>query len=158
MSFKFKICRYKTSNLIEVSNLIKNTFTKYNSKNETKKGVMYYINYYDPDKSLDSIKKSFNKSKLFFLAKKNNKIIGIIRGNPSRVGNLFIKVGYHNLGIGKKLFVKFEKECIKNDSKFIKARSSIYAIPFYEKMGFKKTTGVRILHGLKTQPMKKTLR
>ena len=33
----------------------------------------------------------------------------------------------------------------------------MYAVPFYQKIGYKKTTGIRNLHGLKVQPMKKVL-
>jgi hypothetical protein len=36
-----------------------------------------------------------------------------------------------------------------------KITASLYAVPFYSKMGCKKTTGIRSFHGLKVQPMKK---
>jgi hypothetical protein len=36
-------------------------------------------------------------------------------------------------------------------------RSSLYATPFYESVGYKKTTGIRHFHGLRIQPMKKIL-
>jgi hypothetical protein len=37
-------------------------------------------------------------------------------------------------------------------------RGSLYATPFYQSMGYRKTTGVRKLHGLKIQPMRKELK
>ncbi len=51
---------------------------------------------------------------------------------------------------------KFEKEAKKNSS-YIKTRASLFAVPFYRKMGYKKTTGIRKFKGLKIQPMKKIL-
>jgi len=55
------------------------------------------------------------------------------------------------------LILKFEKVCIKKGSKIIKIRASVYATPFYQKLGYKKTTGIRKFKGLKHYSMKKTL-
>jgi hypothetical protein len=39
----------------------------------------------------------------------------------------------------------------------IRIRSSLYAVPFYRKLGYKKSTGVRGFKGLKMQPIIKKL-
>ena len=39
----------------------------------------------------------------------------------------------------------------------IKIRASLYATSFYEKLGYKKTTGTRPFYGFKIQPMSKKL-
>ena len=56
------------------------------------------------------------------------------------------------------LVKKFERNAQKYGSKKIKIRASLFAVPFYKKMGYKKTTGIRNFKGLKIQPMKKILK
>ncbi len=49
-----------------------------------------------------------------------------------------IHSGLSKKGIGKKLVKHFEKEAIKLGAKEIKIRASLYATPFYQKIGYKK--------------------
>jgi GNAT superfamily N-acetyltransferase len=81
----------------------------------------------------------------------------MIRGRPERITNLYVDGKYHKRGVGRLLLNKFEAEAKKLKSKEIKTRASLYAAPFYEKMGYKKTTGVRNFRGLKIWPMKKII-
>ena len=53
---------------------------------------------------------------------------------------------------------KFENEAKKWGSKEIKIRASLFSVLFYERIGYKKTTGTRNFMGLKIQPMKKVLK
>lgn len=153
-----KIRKYKKVDLEEVANLIYKTFKKFNS-NEKTKGVEEYSEFYTPRKeNLYQINKQFSKSNIFLVAENNEQIIGLIRGNKERISNLFVGGDYHKKGIGTKLIIAFEKEALKNNSKLIKAAVQPYAIPFYLKMGYKKTTGIRIRYGLKIQPMQKRLK
>ena len=48
----------------------------------------------------------------------------------------------------------FEKDCRNLGARKYRIISALYAVPFYERMGCKKSTGVRAIHGLKVQPMK----
>lgn len=95
-------------------------------------------------------------SPIFFLAIDKQKIVGMIRGTENRIINLFVLGSYHGKGIGKKLVEKFEMEARKGNSKIIKIRSSLFAISFYEKMGYKKSTGIKNFKGIKIQPMWKS--
>jgi len=154
-----KIRKYKNSDLKEASDLIRNTFKRFNSRDATKKGVRDYIESYTlKEKNIEKIKKRFSRTSIFFVAEENKKIIGLIRGNPERISNLFVKADYHKKKIGKKLVERFEKEAIKKKSKLIKLKASIYSVPFYQRMGYKKTTGTRYISELKIQPMQKSLR
>lgn len=81
----------------------------------------------------------------------------MIRGRKGRIINLFVVGKHHQKGIGKLLVNRFELESRKQGSKEIKVRASLYAVPFYQKMGYKKTTGIRNFRGLKVWPMRKEL-
>ena len=152
------IHKYNPSDLQEIANLIRETFRKFNSKEGNKKGIKKYLDYYDTRKNINKIKQTFSKNTIFFVIKKKNKIIGLIRGRKNKIENLFVKGEYHKRGIGKKLVEKFEKEAKKQKSKEIMIRASLYSVPFYKKMGYKKTTGMRNIKGIKIQPMKKRLK
>jgi len=155
----FRIRKFKKADTRKVALLIIKTFRKFNTKKRHKKGaVQKYINYYDTKKnSFNKLYKNISKTPIFFLAIDKEKIVGIIRGKSQRIINLYVDGGYQKKGIGKALINKFEKEARKNKSKEIKIRASSYAVPFYKKMGYKKTTGIRFFIGLIINPMKKSL-
>jgi len=152
------IRKFKSSDTYSAAKLVSETFKKYNCLEGTKEAVAQYVNFYNPDKNnLDKIKVTFSKTEIFFVAIENNKIIGIIRGKKNMVTNLFVNGKYHKNGIATNLLKRFEKECIKKGSKEIKLKASLYGTPFYQKSGYKKTTGMRTFNGLKIYPMKKNL-
>ncbi len=140
---------------------IKNSvFRKFNnSEYFEKEAIDWYLGLTNPKMSDEELLKAFRTSdkSIFYVAEENDKIVGYIKGSADRIANLFVKGETHKRGVGKKLVELLEKEAKKQNSKEIKIKSSIYAVPFYQKMGYKKTTGVRNFHGLKIQPMKKTL-
>jgi len=153
-----KIRRFKISDTIPVASLISKTFATFNNKEGTKKAVQIYIDHYNPKKNdVDNIKKGFLRTPLFFVAENKGKIIGIIRGTKNRVTNLFVDGKHHGKGIGKKLTQKFEREAKRHHSKEIRIKASLFAIKFYQRAGYKKTTGLRNFMGLKVQPMVKVL-
>lgn len=154
-----KTSKFQKKDTLEVTNLIINTFKKFNSNDVfNQNGVKWYLNFYDPKtKSIDEIYSTFKKSPISFIVKENNIIIGTIRGTKNKITDLFVDKKHHKKGIGKKLMLKYEEEAIKQGSKYIKLQSSPYAIEFYKRLGYKKTTGIRNFKGLKINPMKKIL-
>ena len=92
------------------------------------------------------------------MAERDGQIVGMLRAVDNRIVNLFVNGRYHHSGIGKKLLQRYEKECRTLGYGTIVLRSQLYAVPFYQTCGFKKTTGIRNRDGLTIQPMKKILR
>jgi hypothetical protein len=153
-----KIRKFKKDDTYQTAFLIAQTYKKYCSNEGSKKAIQNYIDRVDPNKNeLSDLEKNFLNSDLIYLATHKNEIIGMIRGRKNRITNLFVNGKYHKQGIGGKLVKKFETKIKKSDNHEIKIRASIYAAPFYKKMGYKKTTGERTFHGLKIQPMKKII-
>ncbi len=153
-----KIRKFKKSDIEEVVNLIRDVYKEFNNKEGTKEAVQKYIDYYDPSKNPKAkLIERFLNDKIFYVATKNNKIIGIIRGQTNKITNLFVNGKHHKQGIGKKLVTKFETDAKKQGAKEIKIKASLYATKFYQKLGYKKTTGIRNFRGLKMQPMLKKL-
>jgi GNAT superfamily N-acetyltransferase len=89
-------------------------------------------------------------------------IVGVLRGSPGRLRSLFVRGDHHRQGIGRALLERFEGASARLGSETIRLASSLYAVPFYQRMGYKKSTGVRAGwsfegRGLRWQPMKKVL-
>jgi GNAT superfamily N-acetyltransferase len=91
-----------------------------------------------------------------------DEIVGVLRGRPGRLQSLFVRGDHHRQGVGRALLEHFEQACASLGSEAIRLASSLYAVPFYQRMGYKKSTGVRNGwsfqgRGLLWQPMKKVL-
>lgn len=151
---KYKTIKINDANSLEISQLIIKTFSKFNNKEGDKKSVTNFISSISPEaSSLEEITKKFKMLPINIGAYYNDKLIGVIRGKKDRIINLFIDESFHGQGIGQKLVKLFEKKAKELDSNMIKIRSSLYASVFYQKQGYKKTTGVRKFHGIKVQPL-----
>ena len=99
---------------------------------------------------------------IVLVAEEDGKIAGALRGKKGRLQSLFVLGECHGQGIGRQLVRRFEDICLKLGSKQVTLASSLFAVPFYQRMGYKKSTGVRegkSFHGagLRFQPMKKIL-
>ncbi len=103
------------------------------------------------------------QASMVFVAEKDGEIVGVLRGRTDKLQSLFVRGDLHRQGIGRRLVERFEHECIGQGAVEIKLMSTLYAVPFYQAMGYKKSTGVRKMNsfegeGLPYQPMKKVLR
>jgi len=102
------------------------------------------------------------RSAIGYVAEKNGNIVGVLRGRLGRIASLFVGGDFHRRGIGRRLVGRFEDKCLRQGGSVVKVASTLYAVPFYTKLGYKKTTGVRAGWsfegtGLIYQPMKKVL-
>jgi len=152
--------KFKKRDIRQIAEIKNSVFSKFNSSEYFRKDAIdWYLDFTNPKKSDEELLEAFHISdkSIFYVAEENERIIGYIKGSKDRIGNLFVLGSSHKKGVGKKLIELLEKEAKKQNSKKIKIKSSIYAVPFYQKMGYKKTTGVRNLHNLKIQPMKKII-
>jgi GNAT superfamily N-acetyltransferase len=99
---------------------------------------------------------------MVFVAEDAGEIVGVLRGRPDKLQSLFVRKDHHRQGIGRALVAHFERECRRREAIAIKVQATLFAIPFYQSVGYKKTTGVRscrIFEGTRFpyQPMQKVL-
>ncbi len=102
------------------------------------------------------------RAEMVFVAEDEGQIVGVLRCRPARLQSLFVRQDHHRQGIGRNLVDRCEQECARRGSSVIHLAATLYAIPFYESVGYKKSTGIRNGwsfegHGLKYQPMRKGL-
>ena len=99
-------------------------------------------------------------SPMLYVAIEDSKIVGVLRGRENVLASLFVDGDYHRRGIGRQLVARFERDSRARGVEWIRVASTLYAVAFYQSMGYKKTTGIRRCHSfegsdLKQQPMKK---
>jgi len=102
------------------------------------------------------------RTEMIFVAEDGDQIVGVLRCKPGRLQSLFVREDHHRQGIGRKLVERCEQECTIRGSKEIRLAATLYAVPFYQTVGYKKSTGIRNGwsfdgEGLKYQPMKKDI-
>jgi len=102
------------------------------------------------------------RAAMVFVAEDRGEIVGVLRGKSDKLQSLFVREDHHRRGVGRQLVERFEQECRQQNSAEIKLMATLYAVPFYQAVGYKRTTGVRKMRsfdgeGLQYQPMKKVL-
>ncbi len=155
-----KIRKFRKSDIREVVKIKNESYKEFNScEYFDKNAVDKYMEMTSLNKSDRALLEVFRirGGTIFYVAEEEGKIFGYIKGKKDKIGNLFVLGKKHNRGIGAKLVMKLEEDAKKQGSRIIKIKASLYATPFYQKMGYKKTTGIRNFSGLKIQPMVKKL-
>ncbi len=153
------IRKYMKSDARAVAALISRTYSQFCRVEGTESAVQGYIDYYNPSgKSDDELDALFSQTPFRLIAVATQKIVGILRAKENRITNLFVDGDHHRQGIAKRLVCRFEEVCQTEGFTEIVLRGSLYAIPFYESLGYKNTTGIQVFRGLKIQPMKKKLK
>lgn len=76
------------------------------------------------------------RSPMFYVAETKRGIAGILRGRKERLASLFVHKDFHHQGIGRKLVTHFETESLRQGTSVICVAATLYAIPFYLKLGY----------------------
>jgi GNAT superfamily N-acetyltransferase len=102
------------------------------------------------------------RTEMVFVAEDEGQIVGVLRCRPGRLQSLFVCEDHHRRGIARRLVERCEQECARRGSTSISLAATLYAVPFYQAVGYKKSTGVRKGRsfdgeGLQYQPMRKVL-
>jgi predicted N-acetyltransferase YhbS len=160
------IRNYEESDSEEVGRLIADTYAEFNlsfaSPEDQALMLGPFRHAYSSEKTHQIAIAEVLMSPSFFVAENGPEIVGILRGRQERLASLFVRKDFHNQGIGQKLVETFESKMWAQNVTVIRVAATLYAVPFYSKLGYKKSTGQRTSwsfdgYGLPYQPMKKTL-
>jgi len=161
-----RIRPYRESDANSVGRLIADTYGKFNLSFAPPEQRGLFLGPFrharSPEKSHQEAIAQVIKSAMVFVAKDGGEIVGVLRGRKGRLASLFVREDHHRQGIGRRLVRRFERECLGQGATVIRVAATLYAIPFYAAVGYKKSTGIRSGwsfegRGLKYQPMKKVL-
>ena len=160
------IRNYSESDAESVGKLIADTYSEFNLSFVSAEELGLFLGPFRYARSQEKVHQEaisqVIKSAMVFVAENDREIVGVLRGRKTRLGSLFVRADHHRQGIGRKLVEHFEQECLREGPTVIRVASTLYAVPFYLAMGYKKSTGVRTGwsfdgRGLKIQPMRKVL-
>ncbi len=157
---------YRASDAASVGILIADTYSAFNLSFATPEnralllGPFHYAR--SPEKDHRENIARVIRADMVFVAERDGEIVGVLRGSADKLRSLFVRGDQHRQGIGRKIVEHFEGECRRQGSSVIRLASTLYAVPFYASLGYKKSTGVRSGwsfegEGFKYQPMKKVM-
>jgi GNAT superfamily N-acetyltransferase len=163
----FVIRPYRDADAPEVGRLIAETYTAFNlgfaEPDELPKLLGPFRNASSTEAAHREAIAQVIRAPILYVAEDNGEIVGVLRGRKGRLASLFVSGDHHRRGIGRRLVECFEEESRGLGVTVIKVAATLYGIPFYTALGYRKTTGVRSGRsfegrGLPYQPMKKVLR
>ena len=163
----FTIREYLESDAASVGRLIADTYSAFNlafaspEQQEAFLGPFQYARSPDPAHQAEIAR--ILQAEMMLVAEKDGEVAGVLRGRKDKLQSLFVRGDLHRQGIGRGLVARFEQECIRKGAREIRLMATLYAVPFYQAVGYKKTTGTRRMRsftgeGLPYQPMKKVLK
>jgi GNAT superfamily N-acetyltransferase len=162
----FHIRNYTESDAGDVGRLIADTYSEFNlsfaSPEDRRLMLGPFCHAHSPDKVHQKAIVEILRSPMFYIAEVEGEIAGILRGRKERLASLFVRKNFHHQGVGRKLVKHFEAESLREGTSVVRVAATLYAIPFYLKLGYKKSCGLRNGwsfegHGFPYQPMKKEL-
>ena len=157
---------YRESDAPSVGRLIADTYGNLNlgfaSPEEKERLLGPFRHARSPDQAHQEAIARVIRASMVFVAEDGGHIVGVLRGRKDRLQSLFVREDHHRQGIGRRLVERFEQECARQGGSIVRVAATLYAIPFYTAMGYRKTTGLRSGWsfegtGLRYQPMKKIL-
>lgn len=126
------IRRFRKEDALKVSNVTKRSQLITLKNHYPKKLLVFYCKKNTPKKVIERAKKQKT-----FVAAEGKKILGVASLSGNEIGTLYVDPIHQKKGVGKKLFERVKKEVQKQGHKKLKVGSSLYAINFYKKLGFK---------------------
>jgi len=115
-----------------------------------------------PEKAHQEAISEVVRAPMVYVAEEDGEVVGVLRGRRERLASLFVRGDRQRQGIGRGLVECFEQESARQGTTVVRVAATLYAIPFYLALGYKRSTGVRTGwsfegRGLKAQPMRKVL-
>jgi len=149
-----RIRKFTSNDAQQAVKLIVHSFTKTVAKEYSKKGQASFLK----EETMDRYREIW-KTRDLFVAEHKGKIVGIIEGNrKDTITRLFVHPKYFRMGVANTLMKRIEAMFRRRGITKVRVFSSLFAITFYEKSGFKKSRGlITYKNGMICQPMRKVL-
>jgi GNAT superfamily N-acetyltransferase len=160
------IRNYEEIDSVKIGRLIEKTYGEFNLSFASPENRLRMLGPFRHAWSDESVHQeaiaAILESPIFLVAEARGEIAGILRGRKERLASLFVRKEFHHHGIGRRLVEVFETEMRRQNVSVIRVASTLYAVPFYSKLGYKKSTGLRTSwsfegYGIPIQPMRKVL-
>jgi len=147
---EYKLEELELDDLEEAIEVIKVTFLKFEAPDYSKRGIDNFFKF----ANCETIKENLSKTMKMYVAKVEEKIVGVIgyRDN-SHINLLFVLEEYQHNGIAKALYNLVIENCINAGTKRVTVNSSPYAHDVYIRFGFIDDNKMQEVDGIKFYPM-----
>jgi len=138
--------------ILEVSELVTRVFNEFVAPEYSSKGVQEFHCYIQP--SAFRARAQTNHFSLITL--EQDKVVGVIEmRDHNHIALLFVAPEFQRRGIAKELLHRALQICRANEPRLweISVNSSSYAVPIYERLGFRRVGGRQIRNGIGFFPM-----
>jgi N-acetylglutamate synthase-like GNAT family acetyltransferase len=129
-----KIRDFESQDARAVSFVIRETMRISNNNDYSLDILEPLIEYFSPEKIIQ-----LSKERRCLIAEKDGQIVGTIAIEAAELCTFFVHPDFQRKGIGTKLLKAVEKSAFADGIRKIKVDSSITAVPFYKKSGYRKT-------------------
>ncbi len=142
----------KSGEETEVCALVSRSFNEFVAPGYSQEGVDEFLKYAQPD----SLLRRSQTGHFVVVAQVQDTIVGMVevRGNK-HISMLFVDKNFQQRGIGKELVKKSLEIAQSNNPELaqMSINSSPYAVPIYEKLGFRKKEPEQMKNGIRFTPM-----
>ena len=167
-----KIRNYRDSNAVTVGRLIARTYAAFNLGFATADEQVGLLGPFHFAESMELARQTAIAqaiaAPLVLVAEEADAIVAVLRAGRvdqrqrAVLQSLFVDGSHHRRGIGRQLVGRFEQACVYGGTPRIKVASTLHAVPFYQALAYKRSTGARTMRslggsGLPYQPMTKSL-
>ena len=136
----------------QASGVIVRCLKEVNSRDYAPDQITRLCGEFTPDK----VKERFG-GRTSFVAVQNSVVVGTVTLKGDEVGSVFVRPDLHGKGIGELLMSRIEVEAGKNGTDVLRAYSSLAAVHFYLRLGYRQLREKRELDGEVTLEVKKQL-
>ena len=145
-----------TKDILEVSELITHVFNQFVALDYSNEGVQEFYRYIQPS----AFRNRTQPQHFSLIALKQNKIVGVIEMREHHhISLLFVAPDVQRRGIAKELLHQALQICRTHEPRLldISVNASSYAVPIYERLGFRCNGEKQIRNGIGFFPMVLTL-
>ena len=131
-----KIRKFQDKDARKLSYLIKRALNEVNIKDYPKSVIVRLSKYNTPSKLIER-----SRGRDVYVVVDGDRILGTAGLENNYVFSVFVDPTYHGKGIGQMLMTHIERAAGKRGMDKLTLASSLTAVGFYEKLGYKKVDG-----------------
>ena len=145
MEFSCFIRKIRQEEIEKALLLVWQVFQQYEAPDYTQEGSAEFYKSIHDEKYLSEL--------CWYGAFVQDDLVGVLatRSAGAHIALFFVEGKYHRQGIGKQLY---QAARAANHSNMMAVNSSPYAVPVYQKLGFRNTGSEQVVNGLRFTPMK----
>lgn len=128
-----KIRKFQNKDARKLSYLIRRALNEVNIKDYPKRVIVYLSKQNTPSKLIEK-----SKRRDIYVIADGDTILGTASLENNNVFSVFVNLTYHGKGIGQRLMEHIERVAKNRGIDRLKLPSSLTAVDFYRKLGYKK--------------------